>query len=82
MTHEKAKKIIRDLVDAGRDGTLVECQDGGENVDIIYSREKGHTEEVMTLAESERRMDIAIRAAWRALVGTPLPGDPVEFINS
>jgi hypothetical protein len=81
LSNKAAQKLILALLDAGHDGVLADCQDGGENVDIIFSRRKGHESEVMGLAESEQRMDAAIRFAWKTLTGKTIAGDPVEFIN-
>ncbi len=83
MTKAQAKKIIRDLLDAGNDTCLAGNQDGGKNIDIVFSRKKGHTDKVMTLAEAEQRMDAAILSAWKVLMpGHDPDGDLVEFINS
>jgi hypothetical protein len=82
MKTNTAKKLIRDLLDAGHDGVLAQFQDGGKKVDIVFSRRRGHTDEVMSLAEAERRIDAAIRQAWKELTGGVVRGDPVEFINS
>jgi hypothetical protein len=78
-----ARKIILDLIDAGQDNALVPLQDGGDGVEVVFSREPGRETEVMQMDESERRTDEAIRAAWLALTGAEIaPGDdPVDFIN-
>ena len=82
MTSRAARKIILDLTEAAGDVVLVECQDGGENVDIVLSRVAGHASEVMSLREAERRLDGAIKRAYRALKpGFDIVGDPVAFIN-
>lgn len=75
-----AKRLIGSLIGAAHDGCLAGVQDGGKNVDIIFSRRKGHETEVMSLEESERRLDTAIRQAWKELTGTRLEGDPVESV--
>lgn len=78
-----AKRIILNLLDSAHDGALVPIQDGGVHVDIVYSRRKGSEGKVMTLAESEKRIDTAIRAAWRALTEQSIPKgfDPVEWVE-
>ncbi len=82
MSDKQAKQIILDLLDAANDGALASCQDGGANVDVVFSRMKGHENEVMSLSESERRMDRAIRRACRALTGKKIEGDPIAWVNS
>lgn len=83
MTSRKAaKKLILDLLDAGHDGALVQIQDGGIKVDIVFSCLPNQTDQPMNLAEAEKRTDEAIRRAFLALTGADVDGDPVEFINS
>jgi len=82
ISRKRAKKIILDLLDAGHDGALVQIQDGGKNVDIVFSRIPNQTDQPMKLAEAEKQMDEAIRRAFHALTGANVDGDPVEFINS
>lgn len=79
MKHKEAITVIRDLIDAGHDGALVPIQDGGKEVDTVWSHKS--PKRVMGIEESERHMDRAIKAAWLALTGKVLEvADPVEFI--
>lgn len=80
MEPKKARRIIYNLLEVAYDAALVGIQDGGKRVDIVSSH--NYPDKVMKLAESERLMDKAIRAAWQAMTGQPIPSgkDPVEFI--
>jgi hypothetical protein len=68
-------------MDAMYDVALAGCQDGGEKVDILWSRLPGRQNEVMSIKEAEQRLNIAIRAAWRDLTGLEIDGDPWKFIK-
>ncbi len=81
-SRKRAKKLILDLIDAGHDGALVGIQDGGVKVDIVFSQHPHQKNNPMNLAESEERMNDAIRRAFVALTGADVEGDPVDFINS
>lgn len=82
MSETEARGLIASLMDAAHDVCLAEHQDGGKNVDIIESVDKPG--EVMTIDEAERRLDVAIKAAWETLTGRPIPrgADPFEFVHS
>jgi len=84
VTRKQAKTIITELIDAEHCSLLAGMQDGGKKVDIIWSRRRLRTNEVMSLSEGEELMDAAIRSAYRAMTGFELEPDidPVEFINS
>jgi hypothetical protein len=82
MNQVQARHIIKELLDVAHSGALVGCQDGGRKVDIVLSRRRGHRNEVMSLEESEKRMDATIRMAYKLMTGQSVVGDPVEFINS
>jgi hypothetical protein len=77
---QKARRVIKELLDVAQEGALVPIQDGGKHVDIVWSRTE--RESPMSLSESERLMDRAIRAAYKAITGEAIPRgvDPVEFI--
>lgn len=82
LIHNKfAKKIIYNLIDAARLGSLAEMQDGGVHCDIVFSRIKGQEHKVITVSEAERILDKAIIAAYQAMTGLNVEGDPVEFID-
>ena len=81
MSEKDAKVVIADLLAVAHDGALASCQDGGVNVDIVFSRKPGREDRVMTLRESEQRLDAAIRRAYAAMTGEKVKGDPVEFVN-
>lgn len=81
LSKRKIKTSIKNLMDAVRDADLVDCQDGGVNVDIVLTRREGQHHQVMGLQEAEERLDAAIRAIWELLTGNRITGDPVGFIN-
>ena len=77
---KQLRRLIHGVIDAATDCSLVGCQDGGVNVDVVLSRRRGHTNEVMGLEESEERLDSAIRKLWKAITGTSIKGDPFDFV--
>lgn len=81
---DKAKKIIRDLLDVGAYGVLIDHYDGGKNVDVVWSLQPDKEGEPMSMEECEALTNKYIRAAWRALTPEPFPCgvDEVEFINT
>lgn len=70
------------LIDATTDVCLVDHQDGGEKIDVVYSKVPGSHDDAMTLPEAEGRLDVAIRQLYGVLTGQRVEGDPMEFINS
>jgi hypothetical protein len=75
-----ARLALRELLNAQMDADLVPLYDGGQKVDVVWSRRKGREGEVMRLAEAERNLDKAIRAVWKILGQPRIKGDPVEFL--
>lgn len=81
VDNETRKRTVLDLIDAGKMGALIDNQDGGENIEVVFSRKRGQKTQAMEADEAEEFMDAAIRAAWRLMGGEDIDGDAVEFIN-
>lgn len=75
------QRIIRDLIDAGYEyriselGTILYGQDAPDSTERIAAAVRAKT--------AKERIDGAVRAAWLALAGEPIPpgADPVEFLD-
>lgn len=74
-----AKRLIYSLISASHDAFLASHQDGGISVDVALSH--NNPNKVMTIEESEKLMDKAIREAYRVLTGKSIKGDPFELIS-
>jgi hypothetical protein len=79
---KEAKRLILAVMNATRDAACVEFDDGGINVDEVYSRRPGKKHQKMTLEEAERATDAAVREIYKALTGREISRslDVIEFL--